>query len=309
MCYTYKKHKLVWVVIMNFNSTHLKRVFNVNEIVTVHYFEYEKDYFFIGEKHDFWELVYVDKGEIEIDMGDEKKPLLQGNIAFHEPNEYHNLRANGVVAPNLIVITFKCKSPAMDFFKKRILPLSDIEKHLLATIVRESVNSFSSPLENTFLTELTRKENPPFGSEQMIQLSLEQLLISLYRNFDVSNRNSSTLKRGIEQDLMRNILSYLNENICEKLTFSQITDSTGIGASTLKKIFKEQIGEGVMTHFSKMKIDIAKSLIREGNLNISQISLYLGFDSIHIFSRRFKQLTGMSPTEYGKSVKVEFEQL
>ncbi len=292
---------------MEFNSTHLKRVFNINEIITVHYFEYEKDYFFIGEKHDFWELVYVDKGEIEIDMGDEKKNLTQGNIAFHQPNEYHNLRANGIVAPNLIVVTFKCKSPSMNFFKKRILPLSDIEKHLLATIVRESMSSFSSPLENTFLTELTRKENQAFGSEQMIQLALEHLLISLYRNFDITRINSTTLRRGIDQDLLYSVLSYLNENICEKLTFSQITDSTGVGATKLKKIFKEQIGEGVMTHFAKMKIDIAKSLIREGNLNISQISLYLGFDSVHIFSRRFKQITGMSPSEYGKSVKVEFD--
>ena len=294
---------------MNFNSTHLKRVFNVNEIITVHYFEYEKDYFFIGEKHDFWELVYVDKGEIEIDMGDEKRSLTQGNIAFHQPNEYHNLRANGIVAPNLIVITFKCKSPSMDFFRKRILPLSDIEKHLLATIVQESMNSFSSPLENTFLTELTRKEISTFGSEQMIQLSLEQLLISLYRNFDITRINSTTLKRGIEQDLMSNALSYLNENISQKLSIKQISDSLGVSATTLKNLFKEQIGEGIMTHFAKMKIDIAKSLIREGNLNVSQISSYLGFDSVHIFSRRFKQITGMSPTQYGKSVKVEFEHL
>ena len=294
---------------MNFNSTHLKRVFNVNEIITVHYFEYEKDYFFIGEKHDFWELVYVDKGEIEIDMGDEKRSLTQGNIAFHQPNEYHNLRANGIVAPNLIVITFKCKSPSMDFFRKRILPLSDIEKHLLATIVQESMNSFSSPLENTFLTELTRKEISTFGSEQMIQLSLEQLLISLYRNFDITRINSTTLKRGIEQDLMSNALSYLNENISQKLSIKQISDSLGVSATTLKNLFKEQIGEGIMTHFAKMKIDIAKSLIREGNLNVSQISSYLGYDSVHIFSRRFKQLTGMSPTQYGKSVKVEFEHL
>ena len=294
---------------MNFNSIHLKRVFNINEIITVHYFEYEKDYFFIGEKHDFWELVYVDKGEIEIDMGDEKKSLTQGNIAFHQPNEYHNLRANGIVAPNLIVITFKCKSPSMDFFRKRILPLSDIEKHLLATIVQESMNSFSSPLENTFLTELTRKEFSPFGSEQMIQLSLEQLLISLYRNFDITRINSTTLKRGIEQDLMSNVLSYLNENISQKLSVKQISDSLGVSATTLKHLFKEKIGEGIITHFSKMKIDIAKSLIREGNLNVSQISSYLGFDSVHIFSRRFKQITGMSPTQYGKSVKVEFEHL
>ncbi len=240
-------------------------------------------------------------------MGAEKHILTQGQAVFHQPNEYHNLRANGVVAPNLVVITFSCKSPAMVFFKKRILPLSDIEKHLLATIVRESTSSFSSPLDNTFSKELTRRDEEFFGSEQMIAISLEHLLISLYRNFDGIRRNSTTLKRGMEQDLLRNVLTFLQEHICERLTQSQIADALNVSPTTLKNLFKEKIGEGMMTHFAKMKIDIAKSLIREGGHNISQISSYLGFDTVHLFSRRFKQLTGMSPTEYGRSVKVDFD--
>ena len=56
-----------------FKATALKSVFNVNKIITVHYFEYEKDYSYIGESHDFWEIVYADKGDLEIEMGSEKK--------------------------------------------------------------------------------------------------------------------------------------------------------------------------------------------------------------------------------------------
>lgn len=294
---------------MEFKATSIKKVFNINKIVTVHYFEYEKDYSFIGETHNFWEIVYVDKGEIEIEMDNEIKHLEQGNIAFHEPEEYHNLRANGIVAPNLIIISFICNSPAMSFFKKKVLPLSDIERHLLATIIRETIQAFSSPLEDTFLSGLSRRCDATFGSEQMISNSLEQLLISLYRNFGEIRKSSTTLRRGIDQDVLSNVLSFLQDHICEKLTLPQIADAVGISCTGLKTLFKEQIGEGVISHFSNMKTDIAKAMIREGKYNISQISAYLGFDSIHFFSRRFKQLTGMSPTEYGKSVKVEFENL
>ncbi len=292
---------------MEFKATNIKKVFSINKIVTVHYFEYEKDYSFMGEAHNFWEIVYVDRGEIEIEMDNEIKRLEQGNIAFHEPGEYHNLRTNGIVAPNLIIISFICNSPAMSFFKKRVLPLSDIEKHLLATIIQETIQSFSSPLEDSFMSGLIRRGDATFGSEQMISTSLEQLLISLYRNFGEIRRNSTTLKRGIEQDVLRNVLAFLQDNVCEKLTLQQIADAVGISRTGLKTLFKERMGEGVISHFSNMKMDIAKAMIREGKYNISQISAYLGFDSIHFFSRRFKQLTGMSPTEYGKSVKVEFE--
>lgn len=292
---------------MTYIKTHLKKAFTVNEIVTVHYFEYEKDYTFKGEKHDFWEMVYVDKGEIDIDMGEDVFRLEQGNIAFHQPNEYHNLSANGVVAPNIIIVSFVCKSPAMEFFKRRILPLSDIEKGLLATIVREAMRSFSSPLEDTFLKELNRRTDAVFGSEQMISNSLEHLLISLYRNFGERQKNTTKLKRGIQQDIVNNVLQFLQENIHRKLTLQEVADAIGVSRTGVSINFKERMGEGVMTHFSKMKIDVAKTMIREGKYNVSQISSYLGFETIHLFSRRFKQLTGMTPTEYGKSVKVDFE--
>lgn len=53
-----------------------------------------------------------------------------------------------------------------------------------------------------------------------------------------------------------------------------------------------------------MKMEAARGLIREGQLNITEISSRLGFSSVHYFSRRFKKLTGMTPTEYARSVKM-----
>ncbi len=294
---------------MQYTPTRLKRPFVINEVFTIHYFEYEKDYGYIGEKHDFWELVYVDKGEIIIDMDSEQFKLEQGNIVFHQPNEFHNLHANGIVAPNLVIVTFNCKSSEMNFFKKRILPLSDIEKGFLSGIIKEAMQSFSSPLEDTFLTGLTRREEAYFGSEQMISIYLEQLLISLYRNFGKLPKNTTTLKRGIHQDVVNNILGFMSEHAYEKLSLTQIAGAVGVSKSGLSTIFKSRMGESVMNHFSKMKIDISKTMIREGKYNISQIASSLGFESIHLFSRTFKRITGMTPTEYGKSVKVDFENI
>ena len=47
-----------------YTRTRLKDEISISEIVTIHYFEFSKDYKFSGESHDCWELVYVDKGKI-----------------------------------------------------------------------------------------------------------------------------------------------------------------------------------------------------------------------------------------------------
>ena len=45
-----------------FQPTPLDEVLRIDAIYTLHYFEYTRDYLFTGERHDFWEMAYVDKG-------------------------------------------------------------------------------------------------------------------------------------------------------------------------------------------------------------------------------------------------------
>lgn len=142
---------------MDYIKTPLKEDLIVKKIVTIHYFEYAKNYVFEGEKHDFWELLYVDKGEVEVMADNLGYKLKQGEMIFHKPNEFHNVWANGIVAPNLIVISFECKSPAISYFNNKIINVGANESDLLANILREAKNAYSSPLDDPSLKELEKK--------------------------------------------------------------------------------------------------------------------------------------------------------
>ena len=63
----------------------------------------------------------------------------------------------------------------------------------------------------------------------------------------------------------------------------------------------------VMEYFKRLKIKEAKVLIRENNHNFTQIASILGYNSIHYFSRTFKNVTGMTLSEYANSVKSLIE--
>ena len=62
-----------------------------------------------------------------------------------------------------------------------------------------------------------------------------------------------------------------------------------------------------MEYLGKMKVDSAKQAIREGKKNFTEIANDLGYSSIHYFSRHFKKVTGMTPSEYSSSVKLRTE--
>jgi len=117
---------------MGYEAIRLQRPLAVDDIVSVHYFEYSSNYYFEGERHDFWEFLYVDKGELDVRAGDVVQHLKKGQIIFHKPGEFHALSANGVVAPNLVVVGFVCHGEAMRFFENRVLSVGDSGRALLA---------------------------------------------------------------------------------------------------------------------------------------------------------------------------------
>ncbi|MDD3278029.1 MAG: AraC family transcriptional regulator [Lachnospiraceae bacterium] len=302
----------------NFKLTPLTEEINVTDIITIHYFEYSSDFYFPGEHHDFWEFLCVDKGEVIV-MADEQEHILKkGDIIFHKPNEFHNVRANGTIAPNLVVIAFYCDSPSMEYFHNKILKIGESERTLLAHLITEALHTFSSRLDDPYLNELECKEEAPFGSLQLIKTNLEQLLIrfirkdteSTYRiespmdTFEGTDATKKTVKQKNDQQLCEQLIAYLQENIDKQLTIDQICQELHVGSSQVQKIFNEQSGCGIINYFSRMKIAAAKEHIRANHMNFTQISDALGYSSVHYFSRQFKKIAGMTPSEYAYSVKV-----
>jgi AraC-like DNA-binding protein/quercetin dioxygenase-like cupin family protein len=291
---------------MSYVKTILKEEFNIKEIVTVHYFEFAKNYIYEGESHNFWEFVYVDKGEVEIMADTNGYKLNQGEIIFHKPNEFHNLWANGKVAPNLIVISFHCNSPSMAFFENKILSADDMDRKLLSKIVKEAKNAFSSDLSVSELKKLEFRDNAIFGSEQLIKIYLEEFLINLVRrdtSITKEVRLSSSVKERSDNNMTTKIISFLQDNINNNLTFEDVCKFSNMSKTNLKTVFKEKTGTGVIEYFKSLKIEEAKRLIREEEMNFTQIADLLGYSSIHYFSRHFKKATGMTLSDFAYSVK------
>ncbi len=292
--------------IMNYMKTALTEEFTIKDIVTVHYFEFARDYIYEGESHDFWEFVYVDKGEVEIMADTEGYKLKQGEVIFHKPNEFHNLWANGRTAPNLMVISFYCTSPSMSFFENKLLSIGDSERQLLAKIMKEAENSFSSPLNISTLEKLERQESSPFGSEQLIKLYLEMFLIHLVRkdsSITKEIRLSSAAKERTEENITNRIINYLQSNIYDRITFEDVCRFANMSRTNLKITFKNRAGTGVIEYYKQLKIEEAKRIMREEELNFTELSEKLGYSSVHYFSKHFKKSTGMTPSEYICSVK------
>ena len=110
--------------------------------MTVHYFEYSSNYYFEGERHDFWEFLYVDKGEVYVVAEGREELLSRGDIIFHPPGEFHALRATGNSAPNLVVASFYCDCSELERLSGRTYKTKEAERVLIGGLVSEAELAF-----------------------------------------------------------------------------------------------------------------------------------------------------------------------
>ncbi len=281
-----------------------KKVINVTDILTIHYFECDDKFVFKGERHDSWEMVYVNSGTVEIKREDEKLVLKQGSIIFHEPNEFHAIRAYQS-SPDFFVISFVCKSALMKCFRWYHTILSETLRTFVSSIILEAQNAYNT---TGILSKknAARKKNEVIGGEQMVKSYLEQLLIMLAR--EISCHDKTMLfptKESMENHLVLEIKDYISSKLMDKLEVREICTRFGYSRAYLSRLFKAQCGTSLMQFYIQQKIEYAKRLIREKNYNISQISNILCFDNPQYFSRVFKRVTGLSPSEYAHSLKLK----
>lgn len=301
---------------MPYIGVELKNSITVEKVYSIHYFEYMSDFSFEGESHNFWEFICVDKGEVGVTAGSRFCILKKGDILFHQPNEFHNVKATGEVAPNLVVVSFQCRDEAMRFFKERIFRIDEIERELLSNIIIEARRCFDCRLDDPYLQNMPQKEPDAFGAEQLIRMYLEHFLIHIIRRYSnpiiIRKKLPETeppkfTKNKSDAAVFNRVVEYLEQNLNGHVTIEQICRDNLIGRSQLQKIFKDRSSLGIIEYFSHMKINAAKEMIRTNRMNFTQIAEHLGYTSIHYFSRQFKKVTGMTPSEYASSIKAMAE--
>ncbi|MBQ3259109.1 MAG: helix-turn-helix transcriptional regulator, partial [Clostridia bacterium] len=280
--------------------------FNIQSLITLFYMELSKDFKYDGERHNFWEMVYIDKGEMLCTADGDQFVLKSGEITFHKPNEYHNLKGNRTSSANVGLITFECNNAAMKFFEKKIITLNAEEKTLLSMLFEEGLSCFQiADPKNPLVQKLELVSGAPFGAEQMTKNLLELLLIKLSRHtesLELQQRINIYIDGMALPLAVKEIWDVLYAHVYDKLTVGDIAKAVGKSETSVKKLFAMYRSGGIMRYYNGLKIKEAKKLIREGRYNFAQIAEILSYDSPQYFSKCFKDQFHMTPRDFRDSI-------
>ena len=233
----------------------IRQDIRISELVTIHYFEYGKDYKYPGEHHDFWEIMYADRGSITVTCGETDHVLSRGEMILLPPNHFHALHSDDTTPFNLFIISFSETGGALAPLGGLVFRLTTPMKELIRSILREGQSAFVLPMPKNRRNQLQPRPDAPFGGEQLVKLWLEQLLILLCR--ESAAPDTAETKARYDDDIAGRILMLLKENLREQLTLTDITRSLGYGKTHLSNVFKRVYGQSIMGYYEMLKIDEA----------------------------------------------------
>ncbi|RHO22447.1 AraC family transcriptional regulator [Amedibacterium intestinale] len=259
--------------------------FEIKEILSYFYQVRNASYEFPGEEHEFWELTFIDNGELTTTVNDEEYNLDEMDLILYSPGQYHTQKTGHSKSCSYLTILFDMELPDAYLLTDRV--------YHAHRDIQNALNNFIKVSSNDML----------YDNELMLCYLKELIIRILQYDFLSSSPIASTpMQQRFENELLNEIIVYINDMIYKQLTIEEICNKFSISRSSLQLLFKNNLGTAPKQYISDLKLNKSKHLIKESMYTISEIASMLGFTSIHYFSRKFKQQFGITPTDYAKTI-------
>jgi AraC-like DNA-binding protein len=109
-----------------------------------------------------------------------------------------------------------------------------------------------------------------------------------------------SVSRSPYPEAVRNAVVYLRERLAEPYDAGLTAAAANVSQSHLRALFEKWVGESPRRFHTRSRIEQAARLLREQELSVSAAALQVGFEDARYFSRVFKSVTGMRPSEYAR---------
>jgi len=99
---------------------------------------------------------------------------------------------------------------------------------------------------------------------------------------------------------IRNAKLYIRKNFAQPITLEEVSAAIGFSVNYFSTLFKKETGEGFTKYLTRVRMDEARSLLRDTNQSVAEICKSVGYGDIKHFTHTFKSETGVTPGEYRK---------
>lgn len=256
----------------------------IKNILSSFYMVRGSGYHFLGETHRFWELTYLDTGELDTCINDKNYTIKANQAIFYSPNQFHDQNTKMHCSYLTIIFEMDIPEEMESVLKNRIFTIS---------------NQYGNLLKDFIQIKLYKNDH---ASDVLISDLYCFIMHILLTEKEKTKAVKTSSQVKYQNELLDNIIVYINDNIYDDLSIDKICRTFALSRSSIQLMFKNQLKITPKAYIEEVRFNKARQLIKDSMFSISEIAVLCGFSSIHYFSRKFKERYNVSPRDYARSI-------
>lgn len=246
-----------------------------------------------GGIHPYYELLYLSRGTFRLEWLGEQYDRSGPCVFLLTPNSPHRLEVlNGPI--EYFYMELEMDNDNMYPSLPRVIQWNSMQGSVdrssgLAALLFRS-------LDLLWDTAIELEESQLL--EEITLLETTKILCFIKELLDHGVKRSSGEHEEGHQPLVESLLRYLESNYKENITLQSLSRLVHLSESYLIRIFKLHRGITPFQYLEQLRMDAAVSYLLNTSFTIQQITQLTGYNSIHYFSRHFKQKYGVSPSQW-----------
>lgn len=268
--------------------------------------QYADGFFVERHWHHEVELIYIRKGEFQIELNLENESLYEGDFCFVNSGELHQLRGCHPGTVHDVVIF----NPHILKFAYHDVIENDLSGPFLAgvTSLPHIIRGGDEGYEEirTSFERLCRVRWYPDDTAYLeAKLELYRLLFLLRKkNKMVSADSVLTAAEKEKIDRYKQIVTYVQEYFAEKVTLEELAAQVRCNPQYLCHFFKEIAGVPPIQYLISYRLERAKEMLLDTTKTVLEVSMDCGFDNVSYFIRQFKKAEGVTPRAYRDKIRT-----
>lgn len=251
---------------------------------------------FVHHWHEHMEFLFFVSGSAVIECGSNPVSCRSGDLCVVNSNELHYgfSTSDDLSYYAMIVDISLLHSHAMDAVETKFITPIIRNRILFQNLV--SGDEEMNRCMQSIIQELQRQE---LGYELSVKSHLYRMLSLLVRKYVATTTELDEYRNRLKElERLAPVFAYIDDHYKEKLSVQQLADIAGLSRYHFSRLFKQVTDKSLIEYVNLIRINKAENMLRSKSMNISEIAMETGFSDIYYFSRTFKKLKKMSPTEW-----------
>jgi len=236
-----------------------------------------------------YQLLYIAAGKAHFHFDDKEQIVTAGHMVLYRPKEPQKYEYYGEDQTEVYWVHFTGGNV------KNVL-----RSYGLTDDKRVFYCGSGLDYQNLFRTMINELQMCKVNYAEMLEMYLRQIFIMLQRYFLNSLKTDNA---HVVEEINKATL-YFNEHYSEDISIDEYAQNNHVSVSWFIRNFKQCTGSTPMQYILSKRIYNAEILLHDSTYNVTEIAEIVGYDNPLYFSRIFKKVKGISPSEYRKNINL-----